>query len=130
MSYEVKRYEDLIAWQKARVLAALIYRVTRNGALAKDFGLSSQMQRAAVSTASNIAEGFERGTRAEFHRFLSTAKASCAELRTQLYIAFDAQYMDETKFKHLMSQADEVSRIIGGLRSAVRKQRDYDRGKP
>ena len=73
---KIDRFEDLIAWQKARELTKAIYQVTRQGAFAKDFGLSGQIQRAAVSVMSNIAEGFERNRRAEFHQFLSTAKAS------------------------------------------------------
>jgi four helix bundle protein len=80
----IERFEELIAWQKARTLSREIYEVTRRGAFARDFGLSGQIQRAAVSIMSNIAEGFERGGRGEFHQFLSTAKASCAELRSQL----------------------------------------------
>src|SRR5206468_3923596 len=90
----VQRFEDLVAWQKARAMTAAIYQVTRQGLFSKDFGLSGQMQRAAVSVMSNIAEGFERGRRAEFHQFLSAAKASCAELRSQLYTALDAGYLD------------------------------------
>ena len=73
---KIDRFEDLIAWQKARELTKAIYQVTRKGVFAKDFGLSGQIQRAAVSVMSNIAEGFERNRRAEFHQFLSTAKAS------------------------------------------------------
>jgi len=73
---------------------------------------------------SNLAEGFERGGRAEFHQFLVIAKASCAELKSQLYVALDAGYMKQQEFKTIYSSADEVARIIGGLRSAVQKQRD------
>ena len=69
----VERFEDLIAWQKARELTKRIYAVTRQADFAKDFGLKDQIQRAAVSIMSNIAEGFERGGRAEFHQFLSVA---------------------------------------------------------
>jgi len=71
---KIERFEDLIAWQKARELTRAIYEVTRQGAFAKDFGLSGQIQRAAVSIMSNIAEGFERGGRGEFHQFLSTER--------------------------------------------------------
>ena len=87
---DVKRFEDLIAWQKARVLTKGIYRATKTGALAKDFGLAGQTQRAAVSIMANIAEGFERNRPGEFHQYLSTAKASCAEVRSHLYVALDA----------------------------------------
>lgn len=86
----VERFEDLIAWQKVRLLTAEIYRVTSQGSFARDFGLRDQICRAAVSVMSNIAEGFERNRAAEFHQYLSIAKASCGEVRSQLYVAFDA----------------------------------------
>ncbi len=121
---KVEKFEDLIAWQKARTLTKLVYLATRQGAFAKDFGLSSQIQRASVSIMSNIAEGFERGKRGEFHQFLSIAKASCAEVRAQLYIAFDVGYITQSQFDELLAKAEEVGRIIGGLRAAVEKQRD------
>jgi len=120
---KVERFEDLIAWQKARELTRTIYEVTRQGAFAKDFGLTGQIRRAAVSIMSNIAEGFERGGRGEFHQFLSTAKASCAEVRSQLYIAVDVGYLDQSSFERLLEQAEEVARILGRLRAAVDKQR-------
>jgi four helix bundle protein len=119
----IERFEELIAWQKARVLTREIYKITRIGAFARDFGLSGQIQRAAVSIMSNIAEGFERGGRGEFHQFLSTAKASCAEVRSQLYVALDVGYLEEQKFHTLLRQAEEVARILGGLRASVDKQR-------
>ncbi|MEH1825548.1 MAG: four helix bundle protein [Nostoc sp.] len=78
---KVERFEDLIAWQKARILTTDIYQVSQQGAFARDFGLSGQIQRAAVSILSNIAEGFERSYLEKFHQFLSIAKSSCAELR-------------------------------------------------
>lgn len=120
----IERFEDLIAWQKARVLPKEIYRVTRAGAFAKDYGLTGQIQRSAVSIMSNIAEGFERNRRGEFFQFLTIAKSSCAELRSQLYIAFDCNYLDEAEFNKLMRQAEEVARIIGGLRTSVAQLRD------
>ena len=124
MSVKVERFEELIAWQKARTLTRDVYKVTGQGSFSKDFGLKDQMRRAAVSIMSNIAEGFERGRPAEFHQFLSVAKASCAELRSQLYIALDAEYVSETLFGELMTKAVEVGRIIGGLRGAVERKRD------
>jgi four helix bundle protein len=124
---KVSRFEDLIAWQKARQLTRDVYRVSSTGKFSRDFGLRSQIQRAAVSVISNIAEGFERGRRPEFHQFLSTAKGSCAEVRAQLYVAMDIGHLQEEGFERLMAQACEVSRIIGGLRAAVAKQRDSKR---
>ena len=117
---KVRKFEDLIAWQKARALTREIYHVTSTGAFAKDFGLREQIRRASVSIMSNLAEGFERGGRIEFHRFLNIAKASCAELRSQLYVARDVEYLEHQMFDRLFGQAQEVARIIGGLRIAVR----------
>ena len=119
----IERFEELVAWQKARVLTQLIYQATQKQRFLRDFGLSGQIQRAAVSMMSNVAEGFERGGRGEFHQFLSTAKASCAELRSQLYVAFDVGYLDQKEFDNLMARATEVAKIIGGLRASVAKQR-------
>jgi four helix bundle protein len=119
----IEKFEDLVAWQKARALTRLVYEATRQGEFARDFGLSGQMQRAAVSVMSNLAEGFERGGRGEFHQFLSTAKASCAELRSQMYVALDVAHLDQGNFGNLMRRAEEVGRIIGGLRASVAKQR-------
>ena len=120
---KIKKFEDLIAWQKARELTKEIYTITRQGDFAKDYGLAGQMQRAAVSIMSNVAEGFERGGRGEFHQFLSIAKASCAELRSQLYVALDIGYLGQNRFTKLLEQAEEVGRIVGGLRVSVERQR-------
>ncbi len=117
------KFEDLIAWQKARDLTRAIYQATTTGSFAKDFGLRDQIRRAAVSVMSNLAEGFERGGRSEFHQFLSIAKSSCAELRSQLYVALDVTHLSPSTFRQLMLQAEEVARIIGGLRKAVHTQR-------
>lgn len=123
MGNKIERFEDLIAWQKSRALTLKIYQVSRKGAFAKDYRLSSQIQAAAVSILSNIAEGFERGGLGEFHQFLSTAKGSCAELRSQLYAALDIGYIDARTFQDLRIQSEEVGRIIGGLRASIAKQR-------
>ena len=125
---KVERFEELIASQKARGLVRAIYEATRNGDFAKDYGLSGQIQRAAVSIMSNIAEGFERSSRGEFHQFLCIAKASCAEVRSQLYVALDTGYLDKESFDPLIQQAEEVARIVGGLRSSLHRQKE-DGGK-
>ena len=124
MTQKVERFEDLIAWQKARQLAAEIYRISAQGDFSRDFGLRDQIRRAAVSAMSNIAEGFDRGSRSEFHQYLVIAKASCAEVRSQLYVAQDVGYIGQEIFDTVSSSASELSRIIGGLRAAVQKQRD------
>ena len=119
----IEKFEDLIAWQKARELTKEVYQISRLGAFGKDFGLAGQIQRASVSIMSNIAEGFERGGRAEFHQFLSVAKASCAEVRSLLYVALDVDYIKKSEFRKIMDNAEEVGRIVGGLRASVDKQR-------
>jgi len=124
MGERISRFEDLVAWQKARTLTATVYKTTEGGLFGRDIGLREQIRRAAVSTMSNIAEGFERGTAAEFHRFLSVAKASCAELRSQLYVALDVGYLTDDMFKFLIVSADEVARIIGGLRISAKRRRE------
>jgi len=121
---KITRFEDLIAWQKARHLAKEIYLVTSKDAFSRDFGLKDQIRRAAVSVMSNMAEGFERGGRSEFHQFLVVAKSSCAEVKSQLYVAADVGYLSEAEFSRLGNLTDEVSRITGGLRSSVSKQRN------
>lgn len=123
MEKKITSFLDLIAWQKARLLTAKIYRVTSQGSFARDYGLKDQIRRAAVSVMSNIAEGFERGRPSEFHQFLSIAKGSCAELRSQLFVALDAGYLNQSDLHALLDTAVEVARIIGGLRAAVQRKK-------
>ncbi len=124
MLARVSRFEDLLAWQKARALTTQVYTVTSSGEFGRDFGLRDQVRRAAVSVLSNISEGFERGKPSEFHQFLSIAKGSCAELRAQLYVACDVGYLDRSAFDLLIADAEEVARIIGGLRASIERKRD------
>ena len=120
---KVQRFEDLIAWQKARGLTKEIYLLTRSGDFAKDYGLASQIQRAAVSVMSNIAEGFERQGTLEYIRFLTISKTSCAEVRAQLYVALDIGYIQQDAFERLAQSAEEVSRILGGLKHSLEKRK-------
>ena len=124
MAKKIEGFEDLIAWQKARQLATEIYRFSNQGDFASDFDLRDQIRSAAVPVMSNIAEGIDRGSRGEFHQFLVIAKASCAEVRSQLYVAQDVGYINQTAFEVVGSSTSELSRIIGGIRAAVQKQRD------
>jgi len=95
---KVQRFQDLIAWQKARVFVRAVYALTVVEPFSRDFGLKNQIQRAVVSIMSNIAEGFERNRLSEFHQFLSVAKSSCAETRSLLYVALDVGYVAEPVF--------------------------------
>ena len=115
-----RRFEDIEAWQRARVLTRNIYAVSKRGAFAKDFGLRDQIRRASVSIMSNIAEGFGRGGTREFIHFLSTAKGSVAEVRSQLYVAFDEGYIGREAFADLQNEAEEITRMIGGLMKYLR----------
>jgi len=120
---KVARFEDLVAWQKARELTKQIYSMTKRESFSKDFGLREQIQRSSVSIMSNIAEGFERGSRPEFHKFIVIAKASCAEVRSHLYVAFDVGYINNEEFNSVSSLAIiEVSKILGGLRSSLKNK--------
>lgn len=122
-----KRFEDSPSWQLARDLTKGIYLASKQGAFTKDFGLAGQIQRAAVSVMSNIAEGFERESQAEFAQFLSIAKGSCAEVRSQLYVALDIGYIDQPTFASLIACAERTSRIISGLHSSVKRNLQAER---
>lgn len=130
VSQRIARFEDLIAWQKAPLLAAEVYRATSTGPIAKDFELRGQLRDAAVSTMSNIAEGYERDSDNEFHRFLGISKASCAELRSELYVARDVGYLSQARFQDLYAKAEEVGRIVSGLRASVDRRRMSKARKP
>jgi four helix bundle protein len=123
MSQNNNRFEDNVAWQKARILTRDIYRTSQQGDFARDYGLSGQIQRAAVSIMSNIAEGYERTNPGDYHRFLQIAKASCGEVRSQLYVALDIGYVSQNQFDDLYAKAIEISRIINGIMKSVQKKR-------
>lgn len=110
-----QRFEDIEAWQKARELTKQIYALSNDGQFARDFGLRDQIRRASVSIMSNIAEGFGRGGNKEFPQFLSTAKGSASEVQAQLYVALDANYINQEQFKQLYSETETTARLIGGL---------------
>ena len=110
-----RRFEELFIYQRARELTNEIYTITRIGPIAKDFGLMDQMRRAAVSVMSNIAEGFERGGKSEFIQFLYIAKGSCGEVRAQLHVAQDQNYIDDNHFKRLYEHAQQTSAMISNF---------------
>ncbi|MBD3725121.1 MAG: four helix bundle protein [Flavobacterium haoranii] len=113
---KINSFEEIIAWQKARELNADIYLLTnRNENFSKDFGLREQIRRSSISISSNIAEGFERETTKEFIRFLYIAKASAGEFRSQLYLAFDLNYISKENFEELKIKVNDISKLISGL---------------
>lgn len=109
----IRHFEDIIAWQKARELVRRIYQVTAaSEGFRRDRGLRDQVQRSAVSSMSNIAEGFGRGSDRQFANFLDIARGSIAEVQSQLYVAIDLGYMDEAAFEECYDLADQVSRLL------------------
>lgn len=118
---KIERFEDIVAWQRARHLTTEVYKISNQGQFAKDFGLRDQIRRSAISIPSNIAEGFERNGRKEFIQFLSIAKASAGELRTQLYLASDLGYITEHEFKEVFALTEETSKLISGLMTYLQK---------
>jgi four helix bundle protein len=118
---KIERFEDIVAWQKARELTKDVYARSRQGAFAKDFGLKDQVQRASVSIMANVAEGFERGGDKEFIQFLSMSKGSCGEVKSHLYVALDQQYLSPADFGSLYQSADEVGRLLSGFMGYLRQ---------
>ncbi|HEX6748203.1 MAG TPA: four helix bundle protein [Longimicrobium sp.] len=119
----VSRFEDLKAWQKAKQLCVDIYRVTGSGRFARDFGLRDQIQRASVSVMSNIAEGFERNSKPEFARFITFARGSAGEVRSQLYLARDLEYVGEKDFGALLEKCSEITRMLVSLRKSLERDK-------
>jgi four helix bundle protein len=105
----VKRFEDLNVWKESMKLTIDLYKCLKD---CKDFGFRDQIQRSAVSTPSNIAEGFERNSNKEFIQFLYIAKASCAELRTQLYIGMEIMILDKSEAKGFLEKTKKISAML------------------
>jgi len=111
------RFEDIQAWQEARKLVQLIYNLTSQGLIAKDYSL-----RDVVSVMANIAEGFDCESKAEFARFLGIARRSAVEVQSLLYIGLDVGYLDEETFRACYDQATKTKALIGGFKHALQKK--------
>ena len=109
---KIENFEDIEAWKEARKLVEVVYKVFSG---IKDYGFRDQIQRAAVSIMSNIAEGFDRGTNKEFIHFLIIARGSVSEVRSLLYTALDIGYIDEKRFNSLGNQCQKISNLINGF---------------
>jgi four helix bundle protein len=108
-------FRDLVAWQKAYELAFLVYQLTKSFPRDEQYGLTSQMRRAAVSVAANIAEGYERQSRRDYLQFLRIARGSLGELETYLRLAIDLEYADHEAAAPVIARQDEVGRLLRGL---------------
>ena len=108
----ITRFEEIEAWQTARELTRLIYALTEEPKFARDFGLKDQIRRASVSIMSNVSEGFESQTQAQFIRYLGLAKASAGEVRSQLYVSRDLDYITLEQFTRAFAMAEKASRQV------------------
>jgi len=117
------RFEDVEAWQRARTLVSAVYRLTRGETLRPDFGLAGQIQRAAVSVMSNIAEGFERHHASEKTQAYNVARASCGEVRSLLYVVEDNYPAHAVRAIELREQSEIAARLLSGLIAANERRR-------
>lgn len=117
----IRNFEDIRAWQEARILVSMIYKLTRKEPLSKDFGLRDQLQRATVSAMTNIAEGFDCDSHAEFARFLGYSRRSAVEVQSLLYAALDVGYIDEELFKQHYDQANKVKALVSAFKSSLKR---------
>ncbi|HET6567115.1 MAG TPA: four helix bundle protein [Rhodothermales bacterium] len=116
-----ERFEEITAWRNARALAREVYSISNQRSFGRDYGLRDQIRRAAVSVGSNIAEGFERHRVREFYHFLSIAKGSAGEVRSQLYVALDQGYIDQSVFDHIYQLTTQTARQISALMSYLER---------
>ena len=113
---KIKRFEELQCWQEARVLVNMVYESIRNSSnFQKDFRLNGQITSAAISSMSNIAEGFSRRSNKEFIQFLFVSKGSATEVQSEAYVALDQKYIDQENFEKIYNQAEKVSKLDSGL---------------
>lgn len=118
----VQTYRDLIVWNKAMDLVTQIYQMTLGFPKDELFGLTSQIRKAAISIPSNIAEGRGKLTKGEFKLFLGHARGSLAEIETQILIAKNLDYLNDTEGDKLLEQIAEVGRLLNGLLSSIKRQ--------
>jgi four helix bundle protein len=116
----IRDVEDLEAWRKARILVREIYSMSGAGLFGRDFVLRDQIRKASISILSNISEGFERNGTREFLQFLSVAKGSAGEVKSQLTIALDQKYISPDEFRKAFQSLNEIGSLIGGLMRYLR----------
>ena len=117
-----EKFEDLPVWKLAKDLTVKIYQLTKEQKFRRDYGLVDQIRRASISISSNIAEGFERGSKKEFIQFLYIAKGSLGEVRSQLQICFELGYINKENLNVLLSQSYDLSNQLGAFISSIKKR--------
>jgi four helix bundle protein len=125
----VKQFEELEIWQEARELSKNIFYLTSKGSFNNDYRFRDQIRSAAGSTMDNIAEGFNRGGSKEFYQFLSVARGSCGEVRSQAYRAFDNKYITSENLNELLEKTEKISRktvsLMNHLKTSENKGSKY-----
>ena len=111
----IKQFEDLVVWQKSGVLCNDIYNIIEKGNLKNDYKLINQINGSSGSIMDNIAEGFDRGSRLEFINFLTIARGSAGEVKSQLYRALDRGYISQDKFAELYSLTSDIGKMISAF---------------
>ena len=109
---KIERFEDILTWQKAKLLSLNVYKFFN---LNKDYAFRDQIQRASVSIMNNIAEGFERKGNKELSHFLFIAKGSCGEVRSMLYLALELKYISEKDFQKMYTDSVEISKMLSSF---------------
>jgi four helix bundle protein len=117
-----KKFEEIQAWQKARLVTSMVYELTVEGGFARDFGLRDQIRRASISIMANIAEGHGRRSDKEFANFLNMARGSVSEVQSHLYVALDLKYINQVSFSRLYDLLEEISRMTMALSQRLRSQ--------
>lgn len=118
----IQRFEDIQAWQEARILVKMIYQLTNKEKFSKDYGMRDQIRRASISVMNNIAEGFDCESKIEFARFLGIARRSAVEVQSLLYAAMDVEYINQTEFDLHYEQARKAKALVGGFKRSLTKQ--------
>ncbi|NQT62395.1 MAG: four helix bundle protein [Candidatus Marinimicrobia bacterium] len=117
----LNKFEDILAWKKARTLVSKLYSISNSGTFKRDFSLKDQTRRCGISIMANIAEGFGRKSKKEFAYFLNIAHGSASELQSHLYIALDLGYIEQDNFEDLYLECEEISKMVLGFQNYLRK---------
>lgn len=117
---KIRAFTDLVAWKESHAFVLMVYDVTKRFPQSEQFGLTSQLRRAAVSITSNIAEGFSRNSQKEKLQFYSIAHGSLSEVQSQLLIARDVHYINKDACNNLFMQSERASKLIHGLVKKIR----------